>query len=90
MLRLNPIEIRCANCKSKYKLKLHWAADWFLHLTQSAILFGSMLSSIYMLSVWPFIVGLAAVVAVVSIGQLTLDRDDAVTRLALRMHADSS
>ncbi len=48
------------------------------------ILFAAVMYSIYVLSVWPFLIGLAALFVYGVLGHLVLDVDDAVTALELK------
>ena len=77
--RLVPFVTRCSNCRSKYLLKLHWTIDWIFEGLVHILLLVSVFYSIYVLSVWPFVIGVALALIPEMLGRLVLDSDDPVT-----------
>ena len=86
--RWNPVEIRCRNCRSKYKLafRLNWLASWVVDLVSFLLFFVSAAFSINILAIWPFFVYLLTLYIGSIVGRSVLDEGDAFTQFAKKRY----
>jgi uncharacterized protein (DUF983 family) len=79
-LGLNIVDGRCKQCDSKLRKTGGKVGGLIASLFGLAILGLSALFSIYALSVWPFLVGIAVLVVLFGFGGLEPDESDPITR----------
>ena len=83
--RVNPITRRCSHCKARYDRNLPWGVGGALSVITDIAVWAGAIYSIYVLSLWPFLLAVGIYGATLLLGKLEPDHEDMYTAHAIKV-----